>query len=239
MTRWCPRCKREKSLSEFGKSKNRPGGLQGWCKTCCAESRCLYRAAHREKQQEYNRRYSKVHKDQERERKRVWRKRHEEEVSEYERNYRATHKDVIRERARVYDASHSKDRREYRLNYRALHKDQILEKERLYREVHKDVIRERHRIDVKRHPDTRRKIAKQYRARKFCAAGTEYTTAAMIRARCEMFGNLCWICGEPMETIDHVKPLSKGGGHWPCNLRPACVPCNTRKKDKWPYEVAR
>jgi hypothetical protein len=59
-------------------------------------------------------------------------------------------------------------------------------------------------------------------------------TAQQIAARVAYYGGLCWICREPYEAIDHVKPLAKGGSNWPANLRPACRPCNSRKGARWP-----
>ena len=32
--KWCPKCKTEKTISEFGKNKSRSDGLQGYCKWC-------------------------------------------------------------------------------------------------------------------------------------------------------------------------------------------------------------
>lgn len=43
----------------------------------------------------------------------------------------------------------------------------------------------------------------------------------------------CWLCGKEASTIDHVKPLSKGGLHILANLRPACLSCNSRKRNRW------
>lgn len=54
------------------------------------------------------------------------------------------------------------------------------------------------------------------------------------------YGWRCWICGDgsvPLEA-DHVKPLSKGGAHMLCNLRPACRSCNASKNAKWPFVAA-
>ncbi len=51
-----------------------------------------------------------------------------------------------------------------------------------------------------------------------------------------VYGQGCYICGKGLAddeiTIDHVVPVSKGGGHTLENLRPACVSCNCRKKDR-------
>jgi hypothetical protein len=60
-----------------------------------------------------------------------------------------------------------------------------------------------------------------------------YTTAKMVEARWEYYGGICYICGNPAEAIDHVKPLVQGGAHLPCNLRPICDSCNSIKSGKW------
>ena len=78
----------------------------------------------------------------------------------------------------------------------------------------------------------------RYRAAKRAAPGADYTTAEMVLDRWEMYGGRCWICGATATQTDHVKPLSKGGAHWPCNLRPICAACNSHKHNVWPYPVA-
>jgi endogenous inhibitor of DNA gyrase (YacG/DUF329 family) len=42
----------------------------------------------------------------------------------------------------------------------------------------------------------------------------------------------CLYCGAPGGTVDHVVPLSRGGQHTEGNLAPACLPCNSSKRDK-------
>lgn len=59
----------------------------------------------------------------------------------------------------------------------------------------------------------------------------------------------CPVCGEPFTcsfntvntsnpSIDHIKPISKGGTHHPSNLRVICRSCNSRKKDKYKEDEA-
>ena len=58
--------------------------------------------------------------------------------------------------------------------------------------------------------------------------------AAKIQARIDYYGGAGYLCGAPdADTLDHVKPISKGGAHIPANLRPACLSCNSSKRDKW------
>ncbi|QKT12274.1 MULTISPECIES: HNH endonuclease [unclassified Rhodococcus (in: high G+C Gram-positive bacteria)] len=42
----------------------------------------------------------------------------------------------------------------------------------------------------------------------------------------------CGYCGDKAETIDHVVPRSRGGGHSWENCVACCAPCNHRKADK-------
>lgn len=84
----------------------------------------------------------------------------------------------------------------------------------------------------KNNPEKSRAYCQNRRAMRENAAGYNYTNFFHIKARWEMYGGKCWICGKPAEHTDHVIPLNVGGSHWPSNLRPACAKCNTsRPKD--------
>lgn len=58
-------------------------------------------------------------------------------------------------------------------------------------------------------------------------------TVESVVQRMQAQGSKCWMCGKPASTIDHVKPLSKGGLHILANMRPACLSCNSRKRNRW------
>ncbi|QNH60731.1 HNH endonuclease [Hymenobacter sediminicola] len=66
--------------------------------------------------------------------------------------------------------------------------------------------------------------------------------AERFRLKQEVFanaGNRCVYCGAryPL-TLDHIIPLSKGGGWHKENLQCLCAPCNEAKADMMPYEQA-
>lgn len=52
----------------------------------------------------------------------------------------------------------------------------------------------------------------------------------------EKYGMRCFYCGKKLNrgnfTIDHIKPVSKGGEDTYRNLVPACKKCNEEKADK-------
>src|ERR1700735_5019605 len=52
------------------------------------------------------------------------------------------------------------------------------------------------------------------------------------RAVLDRDGYLCVYCGARDDTIDHVRPRSKGGTHIWTNVVAACARCNHRKGDR-------
>ncbi len=75
-------------------------------------------------------------------------------------------------------------------------------------------------------------VASELRRRARWANAPGRASAGQIAARFAFFGDRCAYCRGPAESIDHVIPLSKGGTHWPANIRPACLKCNASKRDK-------
>lgn len=147
---------------------------------------------------------------------------------------------------RCHDCSRAKDRRLYRMD-----PEKHRAKTALWREEHPEKVREqwirryrenreaelaRNRRWWKQHPEAQsRKLQKRAEQIKD-APGSTYTTDAHVSGRRALYGDLCYLCGEPADSIDHVIPLSKGGTHWPANLRPVCRRCNSIKGSTWPYD---
>ncbi|MBN2027067.1 MAG: HNH endonuclease [Actinobacteria bacterium] len=50
-------------------------------------------------------------------------------------------------------------------------------------------------------------------------------------------GHTCQYCGGRAESIDHIIPRSRGGGHVWENVVAACSRCNTRKMNRLPSEA--
>lgn len=87
-----------------------------------------------------------------------------------------------------------------------------------------------------RHPGRVRANTARQRARRRGSMVAQFS-AEQLAQRLSMWPG-CWMCGGPKESVDHVKPLSKGGAHILSNLRPACGRCNSVKGDRWPYVPA-
>lgn len=101
-------------------------------------------------------------------------------------------------------------------------------------EIRTESARRRYAID----PEPKREAWRRRHAaiRRGCAVYPFSPT--QLAAKVAFWGSRCWICSGPYDAIDHVKPLAKQGPHMLANLRPVCTPCNTRKRDRWPFLAA-
>lgn len=65
------------------------------------------------------------------------------------------------------------------------------------------------------------------------SAGGNFTIEE-FQEMCEAYGWVCLCCGEECEslTVDHVKPVSKGGANDIGNIQPLCGSCNSSKSTR-------
>lgn len=160
---------------------------------------------------------------------------HPGESATYQRQWRLANPDKGDGYRKRYVSTHRQKVRVCQREYYLAHADELCIKAQERRRMYPEEETARNREYQRTHPEECNARTASYRARKRRLPGWDYTTVEMIRARWEIFGRRCWICGEPGEATDHVKPVAKGGAYFPCNLRPICKSCNSKKSDKWPY----
>lgn len=210
----CCTCKETLPISEFGRNRSRSDGHQPYCRTCgCGHSK-KYVEKHPERRKETSRRYAKGY---------------------YERTKDAR---VLENRRRVAEwkkANPEQVRANGRLYY-SRHKDQMYDNLKRWRAANPDKVRlQSARVDVEKRRASKRRSEAVRRALKLGTSVARFTQT-QLEQRMVYWGNKCWMCGVDADTIDHVKPLSKGGPHILANLRPACGSCNSKKKNKWPFQ---
>lgn len=105
--------------------------------------------------------------------------------------------------------------------------------ERRYAEANPDKRLALQRRWTEQNRERTRAYARERRVRLLELQTVEFTDA-QLDERMAFWGYRCWMCGGPFESVDHVKPVSRGGAHILANMRPACVSCNSKKKDAWP-----
>lgn len=92
-TKYCSRCKQEKSKTEFNKDKSRKDGLVVYCKLCL---RKRYEA-NRDKILEKNKAYYEANRDKFREQMKAYYKANRDKLLQQEKEYREANRDKIRE----------------------------------------------------------------------------------------------------------------------------------------------
>lgn len=198
-------------------------------KTKCAAGQKRYRVAHPElmaKRAAEQKRYREAHPEL-----KVMRTMHPEKSAAY----RASHKEKIAAYQKVYrvgyNAAHSG--KEYRVAHPG--KKRVLsEKEKEAKRVFLRAWQKRNRLK-KNLVDARRRAESMVNT----LVG-ELLTEAQWHEILDRYGFRCAYCGRKLEygvpgsvpTMDHVIPLSKGGGHSKGNIVPACGRCNSAKRDK-------
>lgn len=77
------------------------------------------------------------------------------------------------------------------------------------------------------------KAAKNRRKARMRGNGGAFT-GTQFKELCDRFGGRCLACGVVGVdlTVDHVVPLSKGGGNGIENIQPLCHGCNVKKNDQ-------
>jgi 5-methylcytosine-specific restriction endonuclease McrA len=162
---------------------------------------------------EYCKAYYAEHKEESYNRVKKWRDSHPGKANEYARNWKKNHPDKVKAASLRYTLEHKEELRIYGLKYRKNHPEYDSE------------WRAKNPASVKAKAATR-----MGRKRGLVGVHTTVDINAILVAQ----NNLCYYCGEPLESyhVDHKQPVSRGGSNWPENLCCTCAHCNLSKGNK-------
>lgn len=217
-TKRCPRCKREKPVTEFHKDRSRKDGLNHRCRDC-----------HRAHRREYVKKNAARNPDEivVPSEKRCPECGITRPSSEWSRD--RTSPDGLRSYCKPC-------RRAESAKYRAENPEKVREYVRRWQKANPDKVREKDRRWRKANPDRVRANYHRRRARKAGAFTVPHDRDDLL-AYWRFIGvdpEKCFYCflegrDVPMEHVDHLMPLSAGGSETVWNKRPACAKCNTSK----------
>lgn len=154
----------------------------------------------------------------------AWREKNAERAAESCLKWREAHREYLREKA----LEHYRQNKEKRLvsmrQWQRENRSKIMETRRVYVSANKEAIAAGKRL---------------YKARKRNAEGKH--TGEDVKRLMVLQRKRCANCGTDISSdyhVDHVIPLSKGGGNGADNIQLLCPTCNIRKKDKDPIAFA-
>ena len=189
----------------YGKEKTGKYGLKGKCKKCVNQYSKEYRQNNAEQIKEYKKEYCKNNTEQ---------------IKEYNKEYYKNNTDKIREQQKEYRKNNAEYFKEYRKNNAEKNKKQCKE----YYKNNTDKIREQKKEYYKNNPD---KVFNQCnkRRQRLENQGMGITKEQWLDMM-KYFDFKCAYSGKSLNkdnrSIDHVKPLVKGGLNEIFN----CVPCD-------------
>lgn len=243
----CTKCHEVKALTEFTRDRGNADGLRADCRVCVNAAAKARRDANRE--------YVMMHgapRDQSESKLCI--KCHEaKDRTEFNRH--ASNADGLRSRCRTCDSANREANREYltthgapgnpvelktcgkcgevkargEFSVNASNADGLVSK---CKRCRVEYLRAKRIAD----PTIRQAISHRRRANKR-EADCGCVTSDALKLVVEAYGNACVYCAGPVEHIDHLAPLARGGQHCIENLRPSCGSCNTSKNatdlDDW------
>ena len=213
----CSKCGELKSLSDFEKDKSKKSGYRSQCKLCRKNN---------PERQKYLKEYRESHKD-------YFREKHAE--------YRERNREKLREQSKQNRLNNPEKTREYYLKNR----DRILKYSHEYKrsEQGKRMIKLRKQTDKYKGMKT---YSRAKRRNKYLTGDKSITLEKLYnrdKGVCKICGGLCdyndyeikdgtIIVGNNYPSIDHIKPISKGGSHTWDNVQLSHKLCNSIKADK-------
>jgi len=218
----CTKCGETKAVTEFRKDANGRDGLRAQCKACGRAYSKAYCETNPDKIKAYSKACYNADPEKHRARRRAYYKVNSERERAYQKAEYAADPEKFCARAKAYRMAYPEKHRSVVKAYRIAHPEKVSATNKAYRGAH---------------PEKTREWNTKRRALHAGAAG--YATTEQRAARWDYYGGKCYICGKDAEAMDHVKPLDKGGGNWPANLRPICGWCNSSKRARWPFDIGK
>lgn len=157
------------------------------------------------------------------------------------RKYRGSHYDITLERNKKYRQDNPEWTKEQNRKFYASHKEQHSEQAKIWRSKNIEKVKgdkRRWRIE---NPEKVRALHRNRKARKRNNGGSH--RGADILDILRMQKSKCAYCRillkNKMYHVDHIIPLSKGGGNGRRNLQILCAPCNLSKSKLDPLDFMR
>jgi 5-methylcytosine-specific restriction endonuclease McrA len=150
-------------------------------------------------------------------------------MREYKRNWSKNNPEKVIEYSKNWSKNNPEKRKQSANNWYYKNRESENRKARIRARENKETRATRKRDWAKANPEKIRAQTERRRIRKL--ENTEYLITEKEYKK--LYSKPCVYCGSNKKiTIDHVIPVSRGGVHGVGNLVPACLSCNSSKRDK-------
>lgn len=227
----CTKCGVEKKLEEFHRRKASRDGLNASCKKCRREEQAAYNAKNAEKIRQRSAAWYAENRERALERERKKRLENLEEFRARGRKYARLDREGAKRRMDKWlaDPANVERKRQKDKEWRERNRERKAEADRRWQQNNPERKLAAQKRWRKNHPEAYRSRIHVDHARRYGLPKPDADTRDFVLI---LEGDPCCYCGGPMEHIDHITPLAKGGeGEW-FNLTASCGECNVRKSDR-------
>jgi 5-methylcytosine-specific restriction endonuclease McrA len=232
--RLCRKCDRRLSLEQFTKDKSRADGMEPYCRDCKRKKNNEYRSSNGDRIKAKQKSYSDLHRQERREKARVYNRNNRELIAEKMQAARAKDPEKYRAINRAWRSRNADKHRQISRDYRRKNKAKCRVKDKQY--TQQPEVKQRRREQYASDADFREKIkarTKKHSARRRGAVSTETIYRRKVWERDE---KRCYLCGLQVDLkamhLEHKTPISRGGAHTYENVGCACARCNLSKQNK-------
>ena len=246
LSKKCPKCNKEKDVSEFSKDSSTKTGLKSRCKQCSKE---IYEANKEKRKRKYlknkdelnKRRVEQYHAniDEKRTECREHYRKNRKHIRKKATAWRNNNREHVRERSRRYYKKENEKMIAQAKAYRERNKEKIRERDRKRYWANKKIFNQRCRVYDKTQ-NGKISTIKRGQRRRALIAGVSIEDFNSIEVF-ERDKYICRLCGRKTRpdyknanhplypNLDHIIPLSKGGEHSKRNTQCLCRRCNMKK----------
>jgi len=209
----CYNCRVEKPYSDFHKDSSRKDGCQRACKPCISIIDKIRRSKNKEA---ISARFA------------IYKEANREKIAAKQKEYRLRNKEAQREK---------------NVKHYAENKDALLAVNAKYRAENPEREKARNAKWAKENPEKCAAKTRRRRALKLKAEGTHNRQDIdklflLQKGKCASCTIKLIKSGKNIYHVDHIMPLTKGGGDGPDNLQLLCPVCNIKKNAKDPLDWA-
>jgi DNA polymerase II small subunit/DNA polymerase delta subunit B len=179
----CSKCKIEKELIEFNKSKTGKYGIHSRCKLCIKQYNKQHYLNNQDKLKSKHKQHYVDNQSSYKQRSKQWNQDNLTKVKQYNKQYNIDNQEKLKQQHKQYYINHKEEKIQYDKQYKAKYRKEISQYNSQYcKQYYKNHKKERAQYQVnKRKTDIKYKVAYYLRRRLWCARKTNQKTGSAVR----------------------------------------------------------
>lgn len=232
----CTKCGKEKSLSEFYRTKLSRDGFHSTCKTCSSEYISKWYSSNKEKIKSSRSAWRINNKEKEKISQDKYKEKNLEKIKAYQKQWRIDNAAILKENKAKWQKDNAEKIKKMKADKYAKDKPSQRKRSAEYYEKNSEKIKMRVKVWANKNPDVVKVLSQNRRAR-------EKSSGRLSKGiEAKLFGlqkGKCACCRKPLGKdyhMDHIVPLARGGTNTDDNIQLLTAKCNMQKNAKDPIE---